>query len=109
MNRSDLKQQCQQAANEILQFLEERSKSAPVAPPTTDPWHATSFERMRYTTETVALYQTRFSARVRDLCGALQEAGYLSVESGEVLRPPNTTAAIKTIAEKLRDLADQLR
>ncbi len=109
MNGSDLKQQCQQAAQEILQFLEERRKSAPASPPTSDPWHATSFERVRHTAETVAVYHTRFSVRVRDLCGALQEAGCPSAEFETVLRPSNTTAAIRAVADTLGDLADQLR
>ncbi|MEC4668611.1 MAG: hypothetical protein VST65_03635 [Nitrospirota bacterium] len=104
-----MKQQCQQAAQEILQFLEERSASAPASPPTSNPWHATSFERMRYNAETVAVYHTRFSARVRDLCGALQEAGCPRAEFEMVLRPSNTPAAIRAVADKLGGLADQLR
>ena len=107
MSATDLKQQCRQTSHEIQQFLDDRNKSAPAVVPTSTPWHVGNLEKVRYNAETLDLYQARFSARVTGLSKALQGKG-CSEEFEAVLRQPLSQAAIKTIVEKLRVVAEQL-
>ncbi len=107
MSATDLKQQCRQTSHEIQQFLDDRNKSAPAVVPTSTPWHVGNLEKVRYNAETLDLYQARFSARVTGLSEALQGKS-CSEEFEAVLRQPLSQAAIKTIVEKLRVVAEQL-
>ena len=108
MSATDLKQQCRQTSHEIQQFLDDRNKSAPAVVPTSSPWHGSSLEKARYAAETVELYQARFTARVTELSEALQGRGCSEPEFEAVLRQPLSQARMKTIAEKLRVVAEQL-
>ena len=108
MSATDLKQQCLQTSYEIQQFLDGRKKSAPAVVPTTTPWHASNLEKVRYNAETLGLYQARFSAKVIELAEALQGRGCSQAEFEAVLRQPLSQGTMKTIAEKLRVVAEQL-
>jgi hypothetical protein len=108
MSATDLKQQCRQTSHEIQQFLDDRKKSAPSVVPASSPWHGSNLEKARYAAETVELYQVRFSARVTALSEALQGRGCSDSEFEAVLRQPLSQAVMKTVAEKLRVVAEQL-
>ena len=108
MNVNELKQQCQRITAEILEFLDDRERSAPKGAPTPHPWQATNFEKLRYGAETLALYQERFSAKVRELSEALRQEGYCDAEFEALLRQPPDPRGLRIIAEKLGGLSGHL-
>ncbi|MFB3109491.1 MAG: hypothetical protein ACE1ZE_09030 [Candidatus Binatia bacterium] len=97
-----LKQQGRRITEEILEFLDDRNRSAPKGTPTPNPWQGTNFEKLRHGAETLALYQERFSSKVMELSAALRQEGYCDAEFEALLRRPPNPASLRNIAEKLQ-------
>jgi hypothetical protein len=103
--------QCEDAANDILAFLEGRARKEPSPEPSTrnnDAWHDAQNNHARYMMDTMGEYRARFDAQVGRLRDGLAQREIVDVEFDRLVEHAGNPAGARRLAEMLVTLSRRL-